>query len=55
MTPISVSPVVLCDARQRNSVKKVLITLVRHAIAKSRAANPAAALNAAARGPGAPR
>ena len=33
------TPVVLCDARQRDSVKMVLITLVRHAIAKSRA-NP---------------
>jgi signal recognition particle receptor subunit beta len=33
------TPVVLCDARQRDSVKKVLIALVRHAIAKSRA-NP---------------
>jgi hypothetical protein len=30
------TPVVLCDARQRDSVKKVLIALVRHAIAKSR-------------------
>jgi len=28
------TPVVLCDARQRDSVKKVLIDLVRHAIAK---------------------
>jgi uncharacterized protein len=28
------TPVVLCDARQRDSVKKVLIALVRHAIAK---------------------
>lgn len=34
------TPVVLCDARQRDSVKKVLVTLVRHAIARSRAANP---------------
>ena len=33
------TPVVLCDARQRESVKKVLIALVRHAIAKS-SANP---------------
>jgi signal recognition particle receptor subunit beta len=33
------TPVVLCDARQRDSVKKVLVTLVRHAIAKSQA-NP---------------
>lgn len=33
------TPVVLCDARQRDSVKKVLIALVRHAIATSRA-NP---------------
>jgi signal recognition particle receptor subunit beta len=31
------TPVVLCDARQRDSVKKVLIALVRHAITKSRA------------------
>jgi signal recognition particle receptor subunit beta len=31
------TPVVLCDARQRESVKKVLITLVRHAITKSSA------------------
>ena len=31
------TPVVLCDARQRDSVKEVLITLVRHALAKSRA------------------
>jgi uncharacterized protein len=31
------TPVMLCDARQRDSVKKVLIALVRHAIAKSRA------------------
>jgi hypothetical protein len=31
------TPVVLCDARQRESVKKVLITLVRHAIAKGTA------------------
>jgi signal recognition particle receptor subunit beta len=29
------TPVVLCDARDRDSVKKVLITLVRHAIAVS--------------------
>jgi uncharacterized protein len=29
------TPVVLCDARQRDSVKKVLIAVVRHAIAKS--------------------
>jgi uncharacterized protein len=29
------TPVVLCDARQRDSVKRVLIALVRHAIAKS--------------------
>jgi hypothetical protein len=33
------TPVLLCDARQRDSVKKVLIALVRHAIARSRA-NP---------------
>ena len=33
------TPVMLCDARQRDSVKKVLIALVRHAIAKS-GANP---------------
>ena len=33
------TPVVLCDARQRESVKKVLIALVSHAIAK-RSANP---------------
>jgi signal recognition particle receptor subunit beta len=31
------TPVVLCDARQRESVKKVLITLVRHAITKTSA------------------
>jgi hypothetical protein len=30
--------VVLCDARDRDSVKKVLIALVRHAIARSGAA-----------------
>jgi hypothetical protein len=29
--------VVLCDARERESVKKVLISLVRHAITKSAA------------------
>ena len=29
------APVVLCDARQRESVKKVLIALIRHAIAKN--------------------
>ena len=29
------TPVVLCDARQHDSVKRVLIALVRHAIAKS--------------------
>jgi signal recognition particle receptor subunit beta len=29
------TPVVLCDARQRESVKKVLIALIRHAIAKN--------------------
>jgi signal recognition particle receptor subunit beta len=29
------TPVLLCDARQRDSVKKALIALVRHAIAKS--------------------
>jgi len=28
------TPVVLCDARQRDTVKKVLITLVKHAISK---------------------
>ena len=33
------TPVVLCDARQRDSVKKVLIALVKHAIARS-SANP---------------
>jgi signal recognition particle receptor subunit beta len=33
------TPVVLCDARQRDSVKKVLISLVGHAIAKN-SANP---------------
>jgi hypothetical protein len=31
------TPVVMCDARQRESVKKVLIALVRHAIAKGTA------------------
>jgi hypothetical protein len=31
------TPVMLCDARQRDSVKKVLIALVRHAMAKSAA------------------
>ena len=31
------TPVVLCDARQQESVKKVLIALVMHAIAKSSA------------------
>src|SRR6266571_3779416 len=31
------APVVLCDARQRDSVKTVLIALVRYAIVKSRA------------------
>jgi uncharacterized protein len=31
------TPVMLCDARQRDSVKKVLIALVRHAIATSMA------------------
>ena len=31
------TPVVLCDARERDSVKKVLIALVRHAIAKNSA------------------
>ena len=31
------TPVVLCDARQRDSVKKVLVTLIGHAITKSRA------------------
>ena len=31
------TPVVLCDARQQESVKKVLIALVRHAIAKNSA------------------
>ena len=29
------TPVLLCDARQRESVKKVLIALIRHAIAKN--------------------
>jgi uncharacterized protein len=33
------TPVVLCDARQRDSVKEVLIALVRHAMGKS-GANP---------------
>jgi signal recognition particle receptor subunit beta len=28
------TPVVLCDARQRESVKKVLITLIRHALTR---------------------
>jgi signal recognition particle receptor subunit beta len=32
------TPVVLCDARQRESVKKVLIALIRHAIAQNRTA-----------------
>jgi len=31
------TPVVMCDARQRESVKKVLISLFRHAIAKASA------------------
>jgi signal recognition particle receptor subunit beta len=31
------TPVVMCDARDRESVKKVLISLVRHAITKSAA------------------
>jgi len=31
------TPVVLCDARQRDSVKNVLVTLIRHAIAKNSA------------------
>jgi len=31
------TPVVLCDARHRDSVKNVLVTLIRHAIAKSSA------------------
>ena len=31
------TPVVLCDARQRDSVKTVLVTLIRHAIVKSSA------------------
>ncbi len=31
------TPVVLCDARQRDSVTKVLVTLISHAITKSRA------------------
>ena len=30
------TPVVLCDARQRDSVKKVLVTLISHAITKNR-------------------
>jgi len=32
------TPVVMCDARQRESVKKVLIALFRHAVAKAIAA-----------------
>ncbi|MGO9194407.1 MAG: GTP-binding protein [Streptosporangiaceae bacterium] len=31
------TPVVLCDARQRDSVKNVLVTLIRHAIARNSA------------------
>ena len=31
------TPVVMCDARQRESVKKVLIALFRHAVAKASA------------------
>ena len=31
------TPVVLCDARQRDSVKTVLVTLIRHAIVKNSA------------------
>ena len=34
---VSGTPVVLCDARHRDSVKNVLVTLIRHAIAKSSA------------------
>jgi signal recognition particle receptor subunit beta len=30
-----VTPIVLCDARQRDSVKSVLTSLVRHAISKT--------------------
>ena len=30
------TPVVLCDARRRDSVKKVLVTLISHAITKNR-------------------
>jgi signal recognition particle receptor subunit beta len=33
------TPVVLCDARQRESVKKVLIALFRHAIANASASS----------------
>ena len=32
------TPVVMCDARQRESIKKVLVGLFRHAIAKASAA-----------------
>src|SRR5215470_17818172 len=32
------TPVVMCDARQRESVKKVLIALFRHAVARASAA-----------------
>jgi hypothetical protein len=28
-------PIVLCDARQRDSVRKVLVSLVRHVISKT--------------------
>jgi signal recognition particle receptor subunit beta len=31
------TPVVLCDARQRESVKQVLVSLVRHTIGRNRA------------------
>jgi signal recognition particle receptor subunit beta len=36
------TPVVLCDARDRDSVKQVLVALVRHAIGASRAARAGA-------------
>ncbi|NBE55322.1 GTP-binding protein [Streptomyces boluensis] len=35
-------PVVLCDARDRQSVKEVLVTVVRHAMARATAAREAA-------------
>jgi signal recognition particle receptor subunit beta len=36
------TPVLICDARKRDSVKRVLVTLLEHAVTRARTGDPAA-------------